>query len=217
MSIELENIRQIPMFSTLDTEELTNIASMVKERIYQHNEIVLFEGEVNGALYYIKTGSVKIYKISPDGKEQVLRLVNAGGSFNDVPALDGGPNPASVSALETTTLYVIDRDQLHQLILEHPKVAEAVVRTLAQALRHLVSLVEDLSFRRVTARVAKIVIDQAKEQRHLTQQEMAAMAGTAREMVGRALKELESAGAIEVQQGHIHILDSEKLQILSSI
>jgi CRP/FNR family transcriptional regulator len=101
-------------------------------------------------------------------------------------------------------------------------VAEAVVKTLANALRHLVSLVEDLSLRHVTARVAKILLDQEASAREghqvyrLTQQEMAALAGTAREVVGRSLKELEMAGAIEMRQGRAVVLNRERLRLLAS-
>jgi DNA-binding transcriptional regulator YhcF (GntR family) len=97
-----------------------------------------------------------------------------------------------------------------------------VVQALVQALRHLVSLVEDLSLRHVTARVAKILLDQevaSQGELHgyrLTQQEMAALAGTAREVVGRALKELETAGAIQMRQGHAVVVNHERLHMLSS-
>ena len=140
---------------------------------------------------------------------------------NDVPALDGGPNPASAAALEPGVVYSIHRAERRQLISSRPEVAEAVVQTLANALRHLVALVEDLSLRHVTARVAKILLEQemtfqeARQQHHLTQQEMAALAGTAREVVGRALKELETAGAIEMQQGRAMIVNRERLCLLS--
>ena len=177
---------------------------------------------MGGALHYVRSGLVKVYKTSPGGKDQVLRLIAAGNTFNDVPALDGGPNPASVSALEPSTIYVISRAELRKLILTRPEVAEAVVRTLANALRHLVSLVEDLSLHHVTARVAKILLDQEASARQgqyvyrLTQQEMAALAGTAREVVGRALKELEAAGAIEMRQGRAVVVNPERLRMLSS-
>jgi CRP-like cAMP-binding protein len=101
--------------------------------------------------------------------------------------------------MEPSVVYVIHRAELRRLIMMRPQVAEAVVQTLASALRHLVVLVEDLSLRHVTARVAKMLLEQEastqEEQHiyHLTQQEMAALAGTAREVVGRALKELEAA------------------------
>ncbi len=191
MPVDIEELRQISYFSILGPDEL-------------------------------RSGLVKVFKISPDGKEQVLRLVAAGYTFNDVPALDGGPNPANVAAMEPSTIYIIRRAELHKLILTRPEVAEAVVLTLAKTLRHLVGLVEVLSLRHVTARVAKILLDQeeASEQgqraHRLTQQEMAALAGSAREVVGRALKELETAGAIEMRQGHAVVLNQERLRMLAS-
>lgn len=222
MPIKSEDLRQIPLFASLNLQELAHIASLTLERRYERGDLIVLEGEQNGALYYVSSGLVKIFKTSASGKEQVLRLIAAGHTFNDVPALDGGPNPASASALEPATVYLIRRAELRQLIETRPEVARAVVQTLASALRHLVSLVEDLSLRHVTARVARILLEQegaAREvwqQHQLTQQEMAALAGTAREVVGRALKELEIAGAIEMQQGRAVILSRERLELLAS-
>jgi len=222
MPVDVEALRHIPLFATLSQEELAHVAAMTVERHYDRGDIILLEGEMGGAVHYVRSGFVKVFKTSPAGKDQVLRLIAAGNTFNDVPALDGGPNPASASALEPSTIYVISRTELRKLILTRPEVAEAVVKTLANALRHLVSLVEDLSLRHVAARVAKILLDQEASAREgqqvyrLTQQEMAALAGTAREVVGRALKELETAGAIEMRQGRAVVLNHECLRMLSS-
>ena len=222
MSIDIEALRHIPLFATLSREELAHVAALTMERYYDRGDIILLEGNTGGALYYVRSGLVKVFKTSAGGKEQVLRLIGAGQTFNDVPALDGGPNPASAAALEPSTVYVVQRAELRTLILTRPEVAEAVVKALAGALRHLVSLVEDLSLRHVTARVAKILLDQeasAQEGQQIyrmTQQEMAALAGTAREVVGRALKELEVAGAIEMRQGHAVVVNPERLRVLSS-
>jgi CRP-like cAMP-binding protein len=222
MPIDVKALRQIPLFATLSQEELRHVAAMTVERHYVRGDIILLEGDMGGALHYVRSGLVKVYKTSSAGKDQVLRLISEGNTFNDVPALDGGPNPGSASALEPSTIYVIQRAELHKLILTRPEVAEAVVKTLANALRHLVSLVEDLSLRNVTARVAKILLDQEASAREgqyryrMTQQEMAALAGTAREVVGRALKELEAAGAIEMRQGRAVVVNPERLRMLSS-
>lgn len=214
MTVESSTLRQIPLFATLDTSELARITGMTIERRYERSDIVLLEGDMGGALCYVVVGLVKVFKTSPEGKEQVLRLIAAGNTFNDVPALDGGPNPASAAAIESSTIYMIRRAELQQLILTRPEVAAAAVQALAQALRHLVTLVEDLSLRHVTARVAKLLLEQ---EHHLTQQEMAAIAGTAREVVGRALKELEMAGAIEMRQGRVIVLSRKRLRVLSGI
>ncbi len=228
MAVQAEALRQIPLFATLAPDDLALVAKVTVARRYQRGDLIILAGQSGGALYFVRSGLVKVFKTSEEGKEQVLRLIGAGQTFNDVPALDGGPNPASASALEPTVVYVIGGTQLRRLIAERPGVGEAVVRSLASALRYLVSVVEDLSFLPVRARVAKILLDQAAEQaqegpggeepaRHrLTQQEMAAMAGTAREMVGRALKELEMAGAVRNDHGRITVLNRERLRILAS-
>jgi CRP-like cAMP-binding protein len=220
--IDVDVLRQIPLFATLSSGDLAHVAAMTVERHYERGDIILLEGDKGGALHYVREGVVKVFKTSVGGKEQVLRLIAAGHTFNDVPALDGGSNPASAAAMEPSVVYVIRRIELLNLIATRPEVAGAVVQTLASALRHLVALVEDLSLRHVTARVAKLLLEQEasfqEEQHiyHLTQQEMAALAGTAREVVGRALKELEVAGAIEMRQGRAVVLNRERLRMLAS-
>ncbi len=222
MPVDVEVLHRLPFFATLSPQDLTQVAAMTIARHFNRGDIIVLEGEPGGALHYVHSGLVKVFKTSPQGKEQVLRLIAPGHTFNDVPALDGGPNPASAAAIEPSVIYVIRRVELRRLIMTRPEVAEAVVQTLASALRHLVVLVEDLSLRHVTARVAKILLDQeasAQEGQHvyrLTQQEMAALAGTAREVVGRALKELEEAGAIKMRQGRAVVLNRERLHLLAS-
>ena len=218
MPIEAEALRQIPLFATLGTDDLAHVAALAVERQFERGDLILLEGEMGGALYYVRIGLVKVFKTSAGGKEQVLRLISPGHTFNDVPALDGGPNPASAAAMESSTVYAVPRAALRQLITKRPEVAAAVVRTLAGALRHLVGLVEDLSLRHVTARVAKLLLDQetSSQPYHLTQQEMAALVGTAREVVGRALRDLEIAGAIEMRQGRAVVLNRERLLLLAS-
>lgn len=220
MSIESAKLRQIPLFATLSVQDIAQVAALTLERCYERNDLILLEGEQDGALCYVDSGLIKVFKTSPTGKEQVLRLVAAGHTFNDVPALDGGPNPASAAAMEPSIVYLIQRTDLRQLMRNQPDVAIAAVQTLASALRHLVELVEDLSLRHVTARVAKLLLEQEgwspKVWHHLTQQDMAALAGTAREVVGRALKELEVAGAIEMRQGRAVVVSSERLRLLAA-
>ncbi len=218
MPVESEVLRQIPYFAPLHPEELRRVAAVTVKCHYKRGDMIILEGDLSGALYYVHAGLVKLFKTSLEGKEQVLKLIAEGHTFNDVPALDGGPNPASAAAMEPSVVYVIRHADLHTLIVTQPAVAEAVVQALTQALRSLVSLVEDLSLRHVIARVAKMLLDQeaaVQGELHgyrLTQQEMAALAGTAREVVGRALKELETAGAIQMDQGQAMVVNRERLR-----
>jgi CRP-like cAMP-binding protein len=220
MAVDPAILRQAPLFASLDADDLAQVAAVAVERRYARGDIILLEGDLGGALHFVRAGRVKIFRTSAEGKEQVLRLIPPGATFNDVPAFDGGANPASAAALEACEVYVVGRAELRKLLVERPGVAEAAIRTLSGALRHLLTLVESLSFHHVTARVARILLDQAAATQQdarpyrLTQQEMAAMAGTAREMVGRSLKELESLGAIEMRQGRAVVTDPDRLRML---
>ncbi len=222
MSVPLEFLKQIPYFAGLPDRDLERIRPLVHEHAYPRGEMVILEGEPCEAIYFVKSGRVKVFKTSPEGREQVLRIMKAGDTFNEVPVFDGGPNPASVEAMEPTSLYGLSAEEMQLLMRDIPAISRNVTRILAARLRNLVELVEDLSFRQVSGRVAKILLQHVREAasangaaERLTQQQMATMAGTAREMVGRALKGLEHAGAIKMERGRIVILNASILERLS--
>jgi CRP-like cAMP-binding protein len=216
MAVQLEFLKSVLYFSDLDLAELESIRKLVFEKIVDRAEMVLLEGESAANLYFIASGVMKVFKTSAEGKEQILSIVRPGESFNDVPIFDGGPNPASARAMGPVLLYGIKKNDMEAILRDHPKIALNVIKVLARRVRHLVSLVEDLSFKHVISRVAKILFEHiGGEMGHgprLTQQEMAAMAGTAREVVGRSLKALEEEGAIKLDRHRIIITDKEALQ-----
>jgi CRP/FNR family transcriptional regulator len=216
MAIDVELLKSIPYFSGLSPAELDSIKEFIFERTAESGDLILLEGEPADAMYFVASGVVKTFKTSADGKEQILSFVRPGESFNDVPVFDGGPNPASVQAIGPVVLYGIRNSDLEAILRDHPQVSSNVTRVLSQQVRHLVSLVEDLSFRHVIARVAKILLEHASDgtgpRPKLTQQEMAAIAGTAREMVGRSLKSLEDEGVIRLDRHRIVITDKEALR-----
>ena len=215
MAIQLEFLKSILYFSDLGLAELESIKEFIFEKIVDRAEMVLLEGESAENLYFVASGVVKVFKTSVEGKEQILSIVRPGESFNDVPIFDGGPNPVSAQAMGPVLLYGIKRNDMETIVKSHPQVALNIIKVLASRVRHLVSLVADLSFKHVIGRVAKILLEHVGgEMGHgprLTQQEMAAMAGTAREVVGRSLKELEEAGAIKLDRHRIVIIDKEAL------
>jgi CRP/FNR family transcriptional regulator len=206
-------LRAQPYFKSLNDGELAKLAQTLIERHYEKDEMIFLEGEPCQGLYIVREGTTKIFKLSPEGREQILTYVHAGGSFNEVAVFDGGPNPANVSSVERTTLWIVPRRAIVDLIQERPDVALAIIQNLGTRLRHLVGLVEDLSLRQVSARLAKLLLETASGQgRALTQQEMAAQLGTVREMIGRSLRTLEARGFIRIEHGKVVILDREGLE-----
>ena len=217
MQIEIDALRSINLFSSLSDDLLVQVQKRMRARQVERGEILFLEGESGERMYYIQSGLIKVFKTSPDGKEQVLRLFRAGDTFNEVPMFDRGPNPASAMAMEEGVVYALYRADIQHLLDTYPALAASVIQVLASRLRHLVGLVEDLSFRHVKSRIARVLLtyntEPAPESPHrLTQQELAAIVGTAREVVGRALKALELEGALQLDQGHITILNRELLE-----
>ena len=213
--VQVEFIKSIPYFSGLSQAELDSIRKVIFEKKADRGEILLFEDEPAETLYFVVAGVVKVFKTSADGKEQILHIIRPGESFNDVPVFSGGVNLTSAEAMGPVVLNVMKKSDLEVILLEHPQVALNAIKILSQRVQHLVSLVEDLSFRHVTGRVARILLEYAGDGAspgRLTQQEMAAMAGTAREIVGRSLKALEDGGTIRMDHHRIVITNVKALR-----
>ena len=221
MVIEASFLHESPYFSNLNDEELNLVHKLVFEKEFQRGDLITLEGETTGALYFVFSGAVKTFKTSADGKEQILSIARPGGSFNDVPVFDGASNPFSAQAMGPVVIYGIAKRDLDAILRDHPQVALNIINVLAGHVRHLTSLVEDLSFRPVIRRVAKILLEYSggvtSSVQRLTQQEMAAMAGTAREVVARSLKALESKGVLRMDHHRIVITNREALKDIAGV
>jgi CRP/FNR family transcriptional regulator len=215
----IELLRSLPYFRPLDESTLASIAAATVRRLYQPDEVIFLEGEPCAGLFAVHSGHVKIYKVSPEGREQILTIIGPRDSFNDVAVFDGGPNPANAQAMDATEVCIIERPTLVSLFDRYPKLAQAVVAVLAARCRMLVGMVEDLSLRSVTGRLAKLLLDQAAQGQDavpLTRQQMAARLGTIREMVSRALRELEDEGLVSRDGRQIVIADRAALELRAS-
>ncbi len=221
MAINLDFLKSNPYFSKLSSAELDAVRRSIFEKKAERGEIILFEGKPAGALYFVVSGVVKVFKTSADGKEQILQLIRPGESFNDVPVFSAGFNLASAEAMGPVILYVLKKDDLKMLFRGHPQLTLSTIQVLSQRVQHLMSLIEDLSFKHVVGRVAKILLENAgdgtKQGQRLTQQDMAAMAGTAREIVGRSLKALEKDGLIKFDHHRIIITNRKALGELAGV
>jgi CRP/FNR family transcriptional regulator len=216
VAVQIEFIKTIPYFNGLNAEAIEWVRKLMTEKTVERGEIITMEGTMTRHLSFIVSGAVKVFKTSIEGKEQIFRILRSGDSFNEVPVFDYGLTTVSVQAMTQGLLYEIDRDNLDTIMSKYPRVASNVIQILAKRIRGLVSLVEDLSFRNVIGRVAKILYENALDHSplapRLTQQEMAAIAGTAREVVGRSLKSLEEEGIISLDRHRIIIKDKDALK-----
>ena len=224
--LKIELIQQIPFFAGLPeaSPALEKLAQSAFEEKYEAGQLLFMEGEPCRGIYHLSQGLVRIYKSEPGGKEQILRMVKPGTTFNEVPVFDQGPVAASVEAVELSVVWIIPTGAIEQVLDSEPQVARAVIKALSEKLRHLTTLVGEISLKQVAARVARVLLDELEEENvsgaglsdrvisQMTQQQMAALTGTVRDMVGRALRSMKQMGAIEVRRGAIIIKDPAKLQ-----
>ena len=182
-SSDLEHFRRVPYFSGLPGDVLSALAAVAIERHFSRGQVIFLEGEPCAGLHLVIRGRVKTYKLSPQGREQIVHQAGAGETFNDVAALDGGPNPSNAGALTDVDLYVIPRSQLRHLTEIYPQLAWALIESVARRTRQLVAMVEDLSLRSVKERLARLLLAEAQRgqpsgpldrSQMMTQAEMAA-------------------------------------------
>lgn len=220
MALSVDFLKSLPYFTTLRPSQLDDIARAADESSFARGEVIILEGEPCRGLYVVRSGLVRIFKSSAKGREQVLFLAGPGDTFNDVSVFDGGPNPANASALEATTVYIIPKETMAHIAIEN-QTARAIIKVFASRLRRLTALVEDLSLRSVTGRLAKLLLtlavveNESKPIPQLTQEEMAVMIGSVRDVVGRTLRSLEAMGAIEIRGKRINIIAPDMLKDIS--
>ena len=220
MPSKLEFLKSLPYFGGLDAATLDRIARETQELSFDRGQVVFLESDPCRGLYVVKEGLVRVFKTSPEGREQVMSIARPGQTFNLVPVFDGGPNPATATALEKTEALLIPKETFQSLTRDCPP-AQAIIKMLAGHLRRVTTMVEDLSFRTVVSRLAKLLLELASGQggaaagQQLTQEEMAARVGSVRDVVGRGLRQLEKAGAIRMARNRLLIVDADALRDLA--
>ncbi|HJT69940.1 MAG TPA: Crp/Fnr family transcriptional regulator [Terriglobales bacterium] len=198
------------------------ISTRAVPRHYGAGETVFSEGEPCSGLYIVEKGRLRIFKSSPDGREQVLAIEGPASSVAELPVFDGGSYPASASAVENSEMLFISKEDFQALCLEHPKVALKVLRVVSRRLRGLVSMIEQLSFMTVRHRLAATLLRMAKKGKRtkggiefnltVSNQELAFQIGTVRELVSRTLSQLQGEGLIHLSGRTVLVTDIRGLK-----
>lgn len=199
------------------------MAQSAVPRRFAENQMIFAEGEPCSGLYVIESGTVKIFKTSIHGREQVLSVEGPASSIAELPVFDGGNYPASAAAVGEATLLFIDRKEFHALCMEHPDAALKVLKVVGRRLRLLVEIIENLSFTTVRHRLAAHLLDLARRQGTntdrgveftlgVTNQQLAAQIGTVRELVSRNLSRMQAQRLIELDGKVIRVPNLEALE-----
>jgi CRP/FNR family transcriptional regulator len=217
----LIRLRRLTFFDGLDDATLAELARAARRREYRAGEVIVLEGEAQPGLYFLDSGYVKVVKSAPSGREQTLRVLEPGDTFNEIGVFSRQPNPATAVALEPTAVWLIPRETLTGLLRERPDFAQSVIERMAERMLFLVALVSDLSLRPVTGRLARLLLETAAgdvmpRPRWFTQAELAARLGTVPDVVQRSLRGLEADGLIAVDRAQIRLLDRPALEQLAA-
>jgi CRP/FNR family transcriptional regulator len=213
---EIKLISVFPFFRGLSSSQLDQVRTFLFRKSFLGGETIINEGDEVEALYLIISGVAKVFKTSSEGKELILWIVKPGDSLNDIPILQEGNSLTSAIALEPTVVYGITKSHMRLLAESYPAIAQNIVRVMENRVKYLISLVDDLHFKPVTQRIIKQILEYAETSganpTRFTQQQMAARAGTVREIVNRCLKTLEAQGLISIERHRIIILDKQRLK-----
>jgi CRP/FNR family cyclic AMP-dependent transcriptional regulator len=218
-----KTLAQVGIFTGLSEAELAFLAQRAVARKFSAGEIVFSEGDPCAGMYVVESGHIRIFKTSPGGREQVLSIDGPGGSVAELPVFDGGNYPASVSAVEDSTLLFIAKQDFHALCLAHPQVALKVLRVIGARLRKLVGIIEELSFTTVRHRLAAFLVRLARHEGArvnggievtlpASNQELAAQIGTVRELVSRNLSRFQAEKLIRMDGRQVVIVDLKGLE-----
>jgi CRP-like cAMP-binding protein len=219
----VETLRRVPFFGVLPPDELKALASHCVVRRLAKDEMLFAEGDACEGLYVIQDGALKLFKMADTGREQVLVIERAGSTVGELPLFDGGALPASAAAIQDSTLLYLPKREFLDLCRRNCEVAFAVIRTLAWRFRYMTSLVEELSLKEVSHRLARFLRDRAlksgvQTKRGVefpleeTNQQIGAEIGTVRDLVSRNLRRFVDRGIIRLERRKVIVLDMAELE-----
>jgi CRP/FNR family transcriptional regulator, cyclic AMP receptor protein len=210
------SLKVVPFFTQMNDEELEIVRSRAVEKSFPRNAVVLTEGEVGDSLYMIESGRVKIFIGDEDGREIILKILGPGHFFGEMAMVDQQPRSASVTTLEPSTFLILSHGAFEQCVERAPRIANLVLRVLAQRVREADRKIGTLALMDVYGRVASTLLELAVNvdgklvvTEKLSQQELANMVGASREMVNRILKDLTERGFIAVESKSITIINRD--------
>ncbi len=225
MSLDL--LKRCPLFAGLIDDDLKKIRAVASLKHLAKKEILFSDGESTKGFYVLLSGKVKLFKVSSEGKEQILHVVSAPDAFAEAALFLEGSYPAYAETLADSQLLFFPKRDFIQLIERNPRLSVNMIISLSQYLKKFTALIEELSLKEVSARIAKYLVDLSlrlsKEGKNpkaveldLSKTQLALKLGTISETLSRTLAKMKNKGIIDVQKSKIHILDREALEELAS-
>jgi len=206
--METQVLKNIPLFADLKDDIIQKIFNLMQKRVYKKGNIILMEEEFGDTLFILNKGSVKITRLSDDGREVILSILGEGDFFGEMSIFDGENRSANVVALEDISVLILKRGDFLDLLEKHPRIAIVLLQEMAMRLRRSDQQIEGLSLSDAENRIAMSLLRLAEDLGIIRQgqvvienlpyqQDIANMAGTSRETVSRMLTLLQRKGYIQ--------------------
>ncbi len=221
----IEQLKKPLLFSGLNDADLAELATITVKRVFRKGETLFCEGDEATGFYLLLSGSIKLCRMSHDGREKVLHFVQPRETFAEAAFFGDGRYPAEARAMESGEVLYLPREGFLELMGRNPGFALNLVVSLSLMLRRFARQIEELSFADVTSRLASFLIRRADEKSTsyagityvdlgIKKGELASRLGTASETISRTLRKLKEEGIIEVQGNRVVIHQMDKLQKL---
>ncbi len=217
-----EHIAAIPLFEGIPNNHVEELTDIVVDQTFQRGQSIFSEGDEATGFYVVASGKIKIYKNSPEGKEQILHIFGPGEAFGEVPMFAGSRFPANADTLEQTRLFFFPRAGFISLIQREPMLAMNMLAALSRRLRMLAALVDNLSLKEVPGRLATYILHITEMGKgadalelDISKGQLASLLGTIPETLSRILAKMGSQGIISVEGKKIAILDRRQLKDLA--
>jgi CRP-like cAMP-binding protein len=206
------------LFKGLQDAQLERISEISHEKYFKRGESIFFEGDEATGFYVVAEGKIKIFKMSPDGREQILHIFGPGEPFGEVPVFHGQPFPANAVTMAPSALLFFPRREFVDLVASTPSLALSMLAMLSLRLRRFASQVESLSLKEVPGRLAAHLVYLAEEQGRtervvldIPKGQLASLLGTSPETLSRIFARMSEEGLIRVHGKEIELLDYEEL------
>jgi len=218
-----ETIANSILFRDLSPEHRETIRQIAIEKKYEKCQTVFMDGDESDGFYLIMEGQVKIYRMSPDGKEKILHFFAEGEPFGEVAVFSGSRFPASAETLKKSRLAFFPRRDFVRLIQEHPTLTMSMLAVLSRRLRQFADQIEELTLKEVPARLAGYLLYLAAEQEcrdcaqlTVSKGQLASLLGTIPETLSRIMARMSGQQLIEVNGREIRLLDQAGLERLAA-
>lgn len=218
----LQIIAGIPLFEGLLPQDLEKIRHIAVDKFYAKGKTIFLEGDEGNGFFVVADGRVKIFKVSLDGKEQILHIYGPGQPFGEVPVFSGKNFPASAEALLKSHLLFFPREAFVNLISSNPSLSLNMLAMMSMRLRQFTVQVENLSLKEVPGRLASYLLVLAREQKSesrvslpVSKSQLASLLGTIPETLSRILSKMNGQGLIQVDGASIELLDAAGLVSLA--